>query len=146
VLVGAADVCIEPGRITPWHWRGGSLPPAVLQERIYEAVTGIVSLDNTLVIGEHFRVWPKEVMTVEIEMGPQTFGEIVMAEAEGAADRASLLARLGFDPFAAGARLARLALLCACDGPAADVDPGLKSAACLASHPSFSHIRAVRAG
>ena len=56
VLVGAAHVCAEPGRITCCHWRGGSLPPAVLQERMYEALTGIVCLDNTLIIGEHFGV------------------------------------------------------------------------------------------
>ena len=143
VLIGAADACGEPGRITCWRWGGGSLPPAVLQERIYEAVTGIVSLDNTLVIGEHFGVWPNQVMTVEIEMGPQTFGEIVMAEAEGAADRASLLARLGFDPFAAGEQLARLALRAA---EGTDVEPRPKSAASLAPHPSFSHTRAVRTG
>jgi len=139
VLVGAADLCCEPGRIACHHWQGGSLPPAVLQDRVYEAVTGIVSLDNTLVIGEHFGVWPAEVLTVELEMGPQAFGEIVMAEAEGAADRAALLTRLGFDPIGATEQLARHTITCATSGTAAGVGLRPKSAASLATHPSFSH-------
>jgi hypothetical protein len=139
VLLGAADVCREPGNIGCHHWQGGSLPAEVLQERMYEAVTGIVSLDNTLMIGEHFAVWPDEVLTVELEMSPQTFGEIVMAEAEGAADRASLLTRLGFDPFGATEQLAQLAIVCATHGVAADLDLLPKSAGTLAPHPSFSH-------
>jgi len=145
ILVGAADVCREPGRITCHHWQGGSLRPDVLQERMYEAVTGIVCLDNTLVIGEHFGVWPEEVLTVELEMRPETFGEIVMAEAEGAADRASLLARLGFDPVAAAERLAQLAIRSAVDGPEAAPDLVPKAAETLAPHPSFSHT-AIAAG
>ena len=145
VLVGAADLCGEPGRIACHHWQGGSLPPDVLQERMYEAVTGIVSLDNTLMIGEHFGVWPDEVLTVELEMAPQTFGEIVMAEAEGAADRAALLTRLGFDPLGAGEQLAKLAIACATSGCAASVDLAAKSAATLVPHPSFSHT-AIAAG
>ena len=139
VLVGAADVCRDPGRIACHHWQGGSLPPEVLQERVYEAVTGIVSLDNTLMIGEHFGVWPGEVLTVELEMAPQTFGEIVMAEAERAADRASLLTRLGFDPIGATEQLAQLVIACATGGAAASVDSLPKSAATLVPHPSFSH-------
>jgi hypothetical protein len=139
VLVGAADVCRDPGRISCHHWQGGSLPPDVLQERVYEAVTGIVSLDNTLMIGEHFGVWPDEVLTVELDMTPQTFGEIVMAEAEGAADRAALLTRLGFDPLGATEQLAHLAIACATSGRAAAVDLLPKSAGTLAPHPSFSH-------
>jgi hypothetical protein len=35
VLVGAADVSCEPGRVVCHHWQGGSLPPEVLQERMY---------------------------------------------------------------------------------------------------------------
>ena len=138
VLVGAADVCRDPGRIACHHWQGGSLPPQVLQERVYEAVTGIVSLDNTLMIGEHFGVWPKEVLTVELEMSPQTFGEIVMAEAEAAADRSALLTRLGFDPFGATDQLAQLAIACATGGSAASIDLLPKSAGTLMPHPSFS--------
>lgn len=145
VLIGAADVCREPGRIACYRWQGGSLPPAALQERVYEAVTGIVCLDNTLLIGEHFAVWPREVFTVELDMWPQTFGEIVMAEAEGAADRASLLTRLGFDPIAAAEQLARLAIRCATGGLRAGVDLLPKSATTVAPHPSFSHT-AIAAG
>lgn len=145
VLIGAADEACEPGRIICHHWRGGSLPPAVLQERVYEAVTGIVSLDNTLLIGEHFGVWPAEVFTIEFDMPPSTFGDIVMAEAGGAADRASLLTRLGFDPLGAGEQLASLALQCARDGARTAIGFAPKAATGLGAHPSFAHIH-VAAG
>jgi hypothetical protein len=139
ILIGAADECREPGRISCHHWQGGNLLPSLLQERIYEAVTGIVSLDNTLLIGEHFGVWPDDVFTIEIDMLPSTFGEIVMADSEGLADRASLLTRLGFDPVAAGEQLARLAAACARNGTGAALDFVPKAAAMLSAHPSFAH-------
>jgi hypothetical protein len=146
VLVGAADECREAGRITCSRWQGGNLPPDAVQERIYEAVTGIVSLDNTLLIGEQFAVWPSEVFAVELEMLPSTFGEIVMAEAERTADRASLLARLGFDAVAAGERLAAAALVCALG----DLDAGLalerKSAASLTPHLPFTRTTVAARG
>ncbi|HEX6143455.1 MAG TPA: hypothetical protein VFZ01_12105 [Geminicoccaceae bacterium] len=139
ILIGAADVSVAPGRITCHRWRGGSLPAPVLQERVYEAVTGIVSLDNTLLIGEHFGVWPDEVFTVEVDMPPSTFGDIVIADSEGMADRASLLARLGFDPLGAGEQLASLAVRCARDGIGANLDFAPKSASALSAHPCFAH-------
>jgi hypothetical protein len=145
VLIGAADVCRAPGCIACCHWQGGSLPAGVLQERMYEAVTGIVSLDNTLMIGGHFGVWPDEVLTVELDMWPQTFGEIVMAETEGAADRTALLTRLGFDPIGATEQLAQLAIACATSGAAAAVGLRPKSAGTLVPHPSFSHTAIVAA-
>ena len=61
-----------------------------LQDRIYEGVTGVVSLENTLVIGDYFKVWPNEVFTVEIDLPGDTFGEIVMAENIGLKSEANL--------------------------------------------------------
>ena len=41
--------------------------------RIAEAVMGVVSLENLVVIGEHFKIWPDDVRVVEIEPGPTTW-------------------------------------------------------------------------
>ena len=69
----------------------------------------VVSLENTLVIGDYFKVWPNEVFTVEIDLPGDTFGEIVMAENIGLKSEANLKDILGFDPNTARKRIADLA-------------------------------------
>jgi hypothetical protein len=98
VLVGAAAISVEPGRVRALHWRGGKLPDQCVQDRIYEAVTGIVDIENTLVIGEHFGVWPTECFVVEADMPANTFGRMVIADSENWADDVSLQHHLGFSP------------------------------------------------
>ncbi len=83
VLVGAAAVSIDPGRVRGFRWTGGSVPAAAMQERIYEAVTGVVDLENTLIIGSHFGVWPDDVFGVEVDLPADTFGNMVIADSLG---------------------------------------------------------------
>ncbi len=54
---------------------------------VFEAVTGVIGLDNLLVIGAHFGVWPKELLTVEAQFGESTLSDLVLAEIE--VDRAA---------------------------------------------------------
>lgn len=82
VLVAAVDRGGAPGTILCGHWQGGELGALDMQDRMYEAVTGCVSLDNLLIIGEHFGIWPDEVITVEIELPETCFGDLVIAEFE----------------------------------------------------------------
>ncbi|HEV2072140.1 MAG TPA: hydrogenase maturation protease [Thermomicrobiales bacterium] len=57
----------EPGRVYRYRWQG-ELPDAEeIQERIGEAVMGVISLDNLLVVCQHFKVLPPDVIVVEIE-------------------------------------------------------------------------------
>lgn len=102
VLVGAVQHGWPFGRVVLGRWLGGTLEPQLLQERIYEAVTGIVSLDNLLMIGAHFRVWPDDLTTVEIELPINLFGDMVLATAGG---RAPCGTTLGFEPAALIERL-----------------------------------------
>jgi len=113
VLAGAAAVCRRPGRIAAYRWAGGVLPPAAVQDRVYEAVTGVVDLENTLVIGDHFGVWPDEVAAVEIDLPASLFGDLVQAEAQGLAEPFALALRAGFDVTAATAALAAAIVDCA---------------------------------
>jgi hypothetical protein len=101
VLVGAAGVSKAPGAVRAYRWIGGHLTEIQLQERIYEAVTGVVDIDNTLAIGDHFRIWPNEVFAVEIDMPASTFGDMVMADSEGDGREEALTRRIGFSPAAA---------------------------------------------
>ena len=96
VLIGAVQRGRAPGTVMAGHWRGGRLAPALMQERMFEAVTGIVSLDNLLVIGEHFSIWPSELLTVEVELSRSCFGDMVIAGAEHGASDERVAARLGF--------------------------------------------------
>ena len=82
VLVTAVDRGLAQGTVTCRRWLGGELDVLAIQDRVYEAVTGIISMDNLLVIGEHFGIWPKEVITVEAQLNDTAFGDLVMSEME----------------------------------------------------------------
>lgn len=63
-----------PGSVEAYRW-DGDLPPAdEIQARVGEAVTGVVSLDNLLIIGEFFDIWPPELFVVEVEPVDQSWG------------------------------------------------------------------------
>lgn len=98
VLVGLAAESRNPGTIATHRWLGGHQDEAMVQERVYEAVTGIVDLENTLMIGSYFKVWPEECLTVEADVAPDTFGRLVMAENENRASEEKLTIELGFPP------------------------------------------------
>jgi len=128
VLVGAASVSSSPGRVRAFRWMGGSLPAEAMQERMYEAVTGIVDIENTLIIGAHFGVWPDEAYSVEVDLAADTFGRMVIADSQGWANDRALADHLGFSPAAAIAELAETASMLALHGPKADVFVEPKSA------------------
>ena len=82
VFVTAVDRGLQHGTITCRQWLGGELDTLAIQDRIFEAVTGVISLDNLLVIGEHFKVWPQEVITIEVQLAESSFGDLVLSEFE----------------------------------------------------------------
>ena len=105
VLVGLAAGSIKPGTVAVHRWIGGTQPEVKVQERIYEAVTGIVDLENTLMIGSYFKVWPDECLTVEADLAPDTFGRLVMAENKKQDSEEELTNDLGYSPIAVRAQL-----------------------------------------
>lgn len=137
VLVGAASVCVVPGRVRAFRWMGGSLPAQAMQERVYEAVTGIVDIENTLMIGTHFGIWPDEAYTVEVELAADTFGRMVIADSQGWASDPALADHLGFSPEAAITDMTEMAAALALDGPGASVSAQPKSAGELAKVEPF---------
>lgn len=136
VLVGAASVCVVPGRVRAFRWMGGSLPAQAMQERVYEAVTGIVDIENTLMIGTHFGIWPDEAYTVEVELAADTFGRMVIADSQRMNGQ-DLADELGFSPETAIAELAEMAAVLALRGPEASVSAEPKSAGELAKVEPF---------
>lgn len=84
VLVGALDRGLPDGTVGCRRWAGGPLDPAAVQRRMFEAVTGVVSLDNLLVIGAHFGIWPADTYTVELQWPESGLGDLVLGEATDA--------------------------------------------------------------
>ncbi|MEO7132671.1 MAG: hypothetical protein ABI024_00475, partial [Vicinamibacterales bacterium] len=65
------------------------LPPDEdIQQAVAEAVTGIIALDNTLVIGTYFKNFPPSVSVVEIEPLAHEFGSDLTPNVAAAVPRA----------------------------------------------------------
>lgn len=65
-----------PGTISLRKWNGGVLPDENnIQQRIAEAVTGVINIDNLLIIGEYFKIWPEEVAIIDVEPGEEEMGD-----------------------------------------------------------------------
>jgi hypothetical protein len=80
VLVGALDRGLAQGAVSCRRWVGGTLDTAAVQRRMFEAVTGVISLDNLLVIGAQFGIWPEPTFTVELQWPESGLGDLVLGE------------------------------------------------------------------
>jgi len=144
VLVGLAAGSIKPGTVAVHRWIGGTQPEVKVQERIYEAVTGIVDLENTLMIGSYFKVWPNECLTVEADLAPDTFGRLVMAENKKQDSEEELTNDLGYSPIAVRAQLVEAVRQLVLDGTkATGVRIVEKNAVMLLPVRSFSETHAA---
>ena len=75
VLVSAKRRGRAPGTVTAYRWDGALPDPDAIQERVAEAVTGVIDLDNLLIVCGAFGALPDDVRVVEIEPGPENWGE-----------------------------------------------------------------------
>src|SRR5579859_5979274 len=67
VLFGAVGRGREPGQIYRYRWDGVLPDRDEIQGCVAEAVTGVISLDNLLIVGGFFTIWPCDVVVVEVE-------------------------------------------------------------------------------
>lgn len=72
----------SPGEITLYRWEGGLPSDKQIQACIGDAVTGVISIDNLLIIGEYFKIWPRQLFIVDVEPGRQQTGEQLTPEVE----------------------------------------------------------------
>lgn len=75
VLVGSAQRGREPGTITSYRWDGGLPAAAEIQARVSEAVTGVISLENTLIVCGALGGLPDDVRVVEVEPEDLSWGD-----------------------------------------------------------------------
>ncbi len=80
LLVGALDRGLADGTVTCRRWVGGALALDAVQRRMFEAVTGVISLDNLLVIGAHFGIWPDQTYSIELQWPESGLGDLVLGE------------------------------------------------------------------
>ena len=68
------------GDINIFKWEGSLPDEKQIQACVGDAATGVISVENLLVIGQYFKIWPKEVFLVDVEPGPETAGEHLTEE------------------------------------------------------------------
>ena len=92
IFVGAVARGRVEGTIERSVWR--STYPSVdeLQERISEAVTGVVSMENLLYILDHFGALPAQTMVIEVEPeAEESWGPELSASMLAALERVEVL-------------------------------------------------------
>jgi hypothetical protein len=79
LVAGVARGTRVPGSIVAYRWDRVLPPPDEVQRAVTEAVTGIISVDNTLIMLAHFGALPPEAIVVEVEPLVHEFGEAFSA-------------------------------------------------------------------
>ena len=74
VLVSAIARGREPGTVTAYRWDRQLPADDEIQRAVTDAVTGIIYLDNTLVVVRHLGALPDRVVVVEVEPLVEAFG------------------------------------------------------------------------
>jgi len=74
VLVSAARRGRAPGTLEAYRWQDPQASDEEIQASIGEAVTGVISLENLLIVCRHFKMLPEDVMIVEIEPQNEDYG------------------------------------------------------------------------
>lgn len=92
LFVGAMERGRPPGTVELRRWSPTTPSLEELQARVAEAVTGVISLENLLLILQHFGALPAETLVLEIEpsdagwgQGFSSTGQAAFAEAEAIA-------------------------------------------------------------
>ena len=68
------------GDISVFQWQGFLPDEKQIQACVGDAATGVISVENLLVIGQYFKIWPDEVFLVDVEPGPEQAGEHLTEE------------------------------------------------------------------
>jgi len=76
VIVAAAErTGRAPGTVVAYRWDGALPVDEEIHRAVTEAVTGVIAVDNTLIVTRHFGALPEEVVVVEVEPAVHEFGD-----------------------------------------------------------------------
>ena len=87
VVAGVPRPGRAPGTVAAYRWDSSLPGPEGIQAAVAEAVTGVIALDNTLVIGRHFGALPPTVVVIEVEPAVHEFGDALSPEVASAFTR-----------------------------------------------------------
>jgi len=82
VLVSSARRGRPPGTVAAYRWDRRLPSRDEIQERVSEAVTGVISLENTLIVCGALGGLPDDVRVIEVEPGAEGWGEGFSPELE----------------------------------------------------------------
>lgn len=74
----------QPGSVSEYRWVAPRLAAEEVQERVAEAVTGVISLDSLLVVLGYFGALPEEVRVIEVEPRDHDWGPLLSPPVEAA--------------------------------------------------------------
>lgn len=86
VLVGAVGRSRQPGQVYCYRWDGRLPDRDEIQMRVAEGVTGVISLDNLLIVGGYFGIWPPDLVVVEVEPRDEDWGSDFSEPVQAAID------------------------------------------------------------
>jgi len=67
ILAGAVERGRKPGTLTTYSWIAGTPDPDLVQQCVLEAGAGVISLENLLIVAQHFDALPADTSVVELE-------------------------------------------------------------------------------
>ncbi len=82
VFVSGAKRGGEPGRISSYPWLGQLPDEEEIQTRVVEAMTGVIDLENLLIVTTYFKKLPADVVVFEVEAADDSFGEHMTPDIE----------------------------------------------------------------
>lgn len=84
-----------PGTVSAFRWDGMLPPDDLVQQAVTDAVTGIIAVENTIIVAGYFRALPPEVAVIEIEPRDHAFGfDLSGAVAAAVEPACAIVARL----------------------------------------------------
>ncbi len=99
IVVGSVRRGREPGTVAAYRWDGSLPPDEEIQARVAEAVTGVVGLDNLVIVVAGLEAAPPETCVVEVEPEVEELGHTFTEAVERGAREAARRARsLALDP------------------------------------------------
>jgi hypothetical protein len=84
VFVSGAKRGGEPGEIHRYAWRHQLPDEDEIHQRVTEAATGVIDLENLLIVATYFRKLPSDVVVFEVEVADDSFGEAMTPVMENA--------------------------------------------------------------
>jgi hydrogenase maturation protease len=100
IVVAAVDrLGRTPGVLSFYRWDRALPGDSDIQAAVADAVTGVIALDNTLIVTRHFAALPDNVIVIEVQPRIHEFGSVFSPEVASAFQRAcSTIRHLAITP------------------------------------------------